>query len=91
MCELVSPELSIILFGLFFLITFAYIFARDVVFSVFYALLFIYTFFTELAGLLYPSMVKLPGVPPGEPADWCAYRWFVRASFIVVVILLCPQ
>ena len=87
MCEIISPELSIVLFGLFFALTAAYIFARDVIFSVFYALLFMYTFFTELASLLYPSQVRLPGVPPGDDGDWCSYRIFVRLSFVVVVIL----
>ena len=77
---------SLVLFAIYFVLTYRYIIRRDLVFS-FYLLLFAYTFFTELAYLYYPDTLSLLDVPLGTPSDWEAYQWFVRGSFITTFML----
>ena len=87
MCEIISPAGYTWSFLILFAVTFVYVARRDVVFSVFYLLLFVYTFFTELAYLYYPSVLAIQGIPLGLQADWCHYQDFVRASFFVIFLI----
>ena len=87
MCDVISPAGYTWSFLIMFAITFVYVARRDVVFSVFYLLLFVYTFFTELAYLYYPSVLAIQGIPLGIQEDWCHYQDFVRASFFVIFLV----
>ncbi len=70
-----------------FIPTFVYIYKRDIVFSVYYSLLFIYTIFTELSYLYYPDILSLQGIPLGSVSDFLDYQLFVRASLLAVFLV----
>ena len=87
MCEMISPAGYTWSFLILFAVTFVYVARRDVVFAIFYLLLFVYTFFTELAYLYSQSTLAAQGIPLGLQVDWCHYQVFVRASFFAIFLI----
>lgn len=80
----------VILFSLFFLITFIYIAKRDFIFSLFYLVLFIYTIFTEIAHIYFPGEIFLAfGGQVFELGVFYKYKLFVFFSFLSIFIIFC--
>lgn len=63
---------------------------RDGVFFAFYAILFIYTFFTQLAWIVYPEAfgTLVPGSAPITEGTFQAYQTFITASFVGLFFVL---
>lgn len=80
----------LVIFSLFFIASAATLARRDGVFFAFYVVLFVYTFFTQVAWTFYPD--GFPYLVPGgaliSDSTFRAYEVFVTASFVGLFVAL---
>lgn len=80
-----SPLGASLLFSLFFLVTFAHIAKHDYIFGFFYAFLFIYTIFTQIAYVVYPETLAAISTDQYYGLDiYYRYILFVSLSFLAI-------
>lgn len=84
-----SETLPTVLFVGVFLATFRIVFRRNFAIGIFYVLLFVYTFFTQLAYHLYPSqLVVVNGGQSFGGGVMTQYVIFVTLSFLAIFVAL---
>ena len=81
---------GLVVFTLFFVVTARMLARRDGVFCAFYIVLFVYTFFTQVAWIFYPDgfPTLVPGGVPITDGTTRAYQAFVTASFVGLFFVL---
>lgn len=86
----ITPVSILVIFCLFFIGSARTLARRDGVFFAFYAILFVYTFFTQVAWIAYPEAFGLlvPGAAAISDSTFQAYQVFVTASFVGLFLLL---
>lgn len=75
------PLISIILFTLFFLVTFAILVKRDILIGGYYAFLYIYTIFSQIGYAYFPQLSRILNAYFGE-SYFYDYHYFVFLSFL---------
>ncbi|MBI3610063.1 MAG: hypothetical protein HY204_05090 [Nitrospirae bacterium] len=80
----------LVVFCLFFIVSARTLARRDGVFFAFYAVLFVYTFFTQVAWIAYPEAfgTLVPGAALISDSTLQAYQAFVTASFVGLFFVL---